>query len=91
MPPSAVEVPRSNFKAPASPLEAVLARIWAEVLKRDEVGTTDDVLGLGADSIHLFQIAARAKREGLRLSARLLMKSRTIAELARLLEKERAA
>ena len=48
----------------------------------DRVGRDDDLFALGADSIRLFQIAARANRQGIRLSARQLLEHRTVAALA---------
>jgi aryl carrier-like protein len=67
---------------PRNALEASLLRIWTGVLRSERVSTSDDLFDLGADSIQLFQIAARAGREGLRLTVRQLMQHRTIAELA---------
>lgn len=75
-----------TFVPPETPLETSLASIWADVLKLKRVGRTDELFRLGADSIHLFQIAARANRQGLRISARQLLDHRTIAELAAVLE-----
>ena len=54
----------------------------------DRVSRDSDLFSLGADSIHLFQIAARANRKGIRLSARQLLDHRTVAALAALLETE---
>ena len=76
------------FAAPQNPLEASLASIWAEVLKVERVSRDSDLFSLGADSIHLFQIAARANRQGIRLSARQLLDHRTVAALAAALEAE---
>ena len=76
------------FAAPKTPLEEALASIWAEVLKLDRVSRDSDLFSLGADSIHLFQIAARANRQGIRLSARQLLDRRTVGALAALLETE---
>jgi aryl carrier-like protein len=77
-----------TFVAPKTPLEEQLASIWAEVLKVDRVSRDTDLLSLGADSIHLFQVAARANRQGIRLSARQLLTHRTVAALAAALETE---
>ncbi len=76
------------FAAPKTPLEESLALIWAGVLKLDRVSRDSDLFSLGADSIHLFQIAARANRNGIRVSARQLLDHRTVAALAALLETE---
>ena len=54
----------------------------------DHISRDSDLFSLGADSIHLFQIAARANRKGIRLSARQLLDHRTVAAVAALLETE---
>lgn len=74
------------FEAPQTPLEESLASIWAEVLKLDRVSRDSDLFSLGADSIRLFQIAARANRQGIHLSVRQLLDHRTVAALAASLE-----
>jgi acyl-coenzyme A synthetase/AMP-(fatty) acid ligase/aryl carrier-like protein len=71
---------------PISPLEARIMEIWKDVLKLGAIGTNDDLLDLGADSIHFFQITARANREGIHIAAKQLLKHRTIAGLAAFLE-----
>ena len=76
------------FAAPKTPLEESLVAIWAEVLKAGHVGRDSDLFSLGADSIHLFQIAARANGKGIHLSARQLLDHRTVAALAAFLETE---
>jgi aryl carrier-like protein len=87
-----VSAPKEQaFAAPETPLEASLASIWAEVLKVDRVSRDSDLFSLGADSIHLFQIAARANRQGIHLSARQLLDHRTVAALAAALATERGA
>lgn len=80
--PDAARTVEAEYAAPASPTETTLCRIWAEVLGRPRVGTTDDLFSLGADSIQIFQIAARASREGLAVTARQMIASRTIGALA---------
>jgi amino acid adenylation domain-containing protein len=70
------------YVAPRSSLERQLADIWAEVLYLDRVGIEDNVFDLGADSIHLFQITARANRAGISLSPQQLLLHRTIAALS---------
>jgi acyl-CoA synthetase (AMP-forming)/AMP-acid ligase II len=40
-----------TFAAPRTPLENVLAGIWAEVLRLDRVGIDDDFFALGGDSL----------------------------------------
>jgi non-ribosomal peptide synthase protein (TIGR01720 family) len=68
--------------APAGEVEATLARIWAEVLRRDHVGVHDDFFALGGDSILSIQVILRAAKEGIRLLPRQMFAHGTIAELA---------
>ncbi|AUX23890.1 hypothetical protein SOCEGT47_044200 [Sorangium cellulosum] len=81
--PDAARAPRSDgHVAPRTDVEATLARIWAEVLRRGPVGVHDDFFAMGGDSIMSLQIIARANREGLRLSPKQIFAHRTIAALA---------
>ena len=49
--------------APRTPLEAMLTRIWTEVLELGEIGVLDDFLELGGDSLRAGQIVARVRAE----------------------------
>lgn len=71
-----------DVAAPISPVEEQLAQIWSDVLKCDEVGTSDNFFDLGGDSILVMQIVSRAARAGLRLTPKLIFKHQTIAALA---------
>jgi amino acid adenylation domain-containing protein len=84
LPASATEVaaPRAEPAAPRTPVEDILLRIWSEVLKRDDIGIDDDLFDLGADSLSIFQITGRARREGLKVAARDFFRNRTIAGVA---------
>jgi amino acid adenylation domain-containing protein len=75
-----------NFTAPETAMEVVLGKIWSDVLRLDRISVTDDLFALGADSINLFQITARANREGVPLVAKQLLANRTIRELGRCME-----
>lgn len=75
----------TDSAAPLSSLEEQLAQIWAEVLKRDAIGSHDNLFDLGGDSILVMQIVSRAARAGLRLTPKLIFKHQTIAELAAML------
>jgi non-ribosomal peptide synthase protein (TIGR01720 family) len=72
----------SSFSAPNSPVEQTLAKLWAQVLKLEQVGVNDNFFELGGDSILSIQIVAKASREGLRLTPKDLFQHQTIAELA---------
>lgn len=82
MPEARPSAPSPEIAAPRSATETVLAKIWCEVLKRDHVGVEDDLFDLGADSLAIFQITGRARRDGLKLTARDLFRNRTIAGVA---------
>jgi aryl carrier-like protein len=67
------------FVAPRSPEEETMAGIWAEVLRLKRVGINDNVFELGADSLHVFQITARANKAGIPVKPRQILQYRTIA------------
>ncbi len=66
----------------ATTAEAILAEIWAEVLRRPNVGLDDNFFALGGDSILSLQIIARAKRRGLKLTPKLVFQHQTVRSLA---------
>ncbi len=80
--PDAAQTAAEDFVAPTTPTEATLSKIFGEVLNLQQVGITADLLRLGADSIQLFQITARANRAGIKITARQLLQHRTAAALA---------
>jgi acyl-CoA synthetase (AMP-forming)/AMP-acid ligase II/acyl carrier protein len=79
----ALNLPEQNlFIAPRTPVEAKLATVCAEVLHLDRVSVHDSLFDLGADSIHLFQIIARAALVGIRLAPQQILRLRTVAAIA---------
>lgn len=76
----------TRYVAPASPREEAMARIWGEVLGLERVGRLDDLFSLGVDSILMFKIVARSVKDGLPVTAKLLMECRTPAALAERLD-----
>jgi len=81
--PDAQSAPAKADKVmPRTPVEETLIRIWTEVLRREDIGVDDDLFDLGADSLSIFQITSRARREGLKLAARDFFRNRTIAAVA---------
>jgi amino acid adenylation domain-containing protein len=72
-----------TFVAPRTPIEEILANIWAEVLGIKQVGISDNFFELGGHSIVATQIVSRI-RETLQveLMLRSLFESPTIAGLA---------
>ncbi|MDX6269055.1 MAG: hypothetical protein QOD28_278, partial [Acidobacteriota bacterium] len=71
----------AGYSAPRTPVEALLCRVWAEVLGREQVGIHDNFFELGGDSILSIQIGARAAQHGLTLTTRELFEHQTIAAL----------
>ncbi|HKH47076.1 MAG TPA: non-ribosomal peptide synthase/polyketide synthase, partial [Thermoanaerobaculia bacterium] len=67
---------------PRTPVEAVLAGIWAQLLHLPRVGIHDNFFELGGDSILSLQVASRARAEGLKVKSRDLFRFQTVAELA---------
>ncbi|MGH6949948.1 MAG: non-ribosomal peptide synthetase, partial [Vitreimonas sp.] len=69
-------------EAPRTPLQAQIAEVWEDVLGRSNVGVNDPIFALGADSLQIFRIAARLRKQGLAVEARDLMKNPTVATVA---------
>ncbi|HSM76734.1 MAG TPA: amino acid adenylation domain-containing protein, partial [Bryobacteraceae bacterium] len=80
-----------EFAAPRTPEEKTLASIWAEVLRLERVGIEDNLFELGADSLHIFQIAARANKAGIHVAPAQFLKYRTIASLLEQVRNSQAA
>ena len=74
---------------PETAEERQLASIWREILGVAEVGTTDNIFELGADSLLIFRIAARAQREHLPVTATMIFQHRSIAALCRALNTQK--
>jgi amino acid adenylation domain-containing protein len=70
---------QKEYVAPRTEQEKTLAAIWAEVLHLERVGIQDNLFELGADSLHIFQIVARAGKVGMKIPPALILKHRTIA------------
>ena len=64
LPPPDWEASEAAATPPQGPVEAVLARIWGEVLGRASIGRNDDFFALGGDSILAVQANARLRAAG---------------------------
>jgi amino acid adenylation domain-containing protein len=71
------------YEAPHTPVQEVLAGIWADVLGHERVGVNDNFLALGGNSLRVTQLNARI-RDALQveLSLRTTFEKPTVAELA---------
>jgi aryl carrier-like protein len=79
--PDTTPLAAEEFVAPSTATEVALTKIFEEVLNLAQVGANADLLKLGADSIQLFQITARANRAGIRITAKQLLQHRNAAAL----------
>ena len=85
-PPAFAAVAHERVFTPAeTPQQTKLAEIWADVLKLESVSITDSIFELGADSLLIFRISARANREGLPIQPAQIFQHRTIANLSSIL------
>jgi aryl carrier-like protein len=78
----APEAARAETVAPRTPVEEILAAVWAEVLRLDRVGIHDNFFTLGGDSILVIQAATRSRKRGVGFTPRQLFQNQTVAELA---------
>ncbi|MVU76664.1 amino acid adenylation domain-containing protein [Nocardia sp. ET3-3] len=74
----------TEYRAPTTELETVLAEIVAELLGRDRVGVHDSFFALGGDSILAIQLVSRARLRGIELTPLQVFEHRTVAALAAL-------
>ncbi|MER5783106.1 amino acid adenylation domain-containing protein [Streptomyces mobaraensis] len=81
----------TDDREPADATEALLCRIFAEVLDLPRAGVHDDFFRLGGDSITSIRLVGAARAEGLALSPRDVFEGRTPAGLAERARGEAAA
>ncbi|WP_327666847.1 amino acid adenylation domain-containing protein [Streptomyces sp. NBC_00485] len=67
---------------PRTPTERALAALWSVALGVDEVGVEHDFFALGGHSLLMLRIVAQARKQGMALSVRDLVRERTVARLA---------
>ncbi|WP_156763587.1 condensation domain-containing protein, partial [Mycobacterium scrofulaceum] len=73
-----------RYRAPTTPVEEILATIYAEILGVDHIGIDDSFFDLGGDSILSMQVVARARAAGLACRPRDIFVEQTVARLARI-------
>jgi len=77
------------FVPPRTPVEEVIARIWAEILDLEQVGIHDNFLECGGHSLLAAQVISRIRNTlAIELSLRSLFEAPKIAELAQQIETE---
>jgi acyl-coenzyme A synthetase/AMP-(fatty) acid ligase len=79
---------KQDVVAPRNPREKKLADICADVLRLEAFSVHDSLFDLGADSIQVFQIVARAADAGLDLAPKHVLAGRSVAAICEELERD---
>ena len=83
---------QTDFVAPRTPLEELLAAIWAEVLGVDRVGIHDNFFELGGHSLLAMQAIVRIQKQiSAVIPIRTLFGAPTIAEFAEVISNDKAS
>jgi amino acid adenylation domain-containing protein len=89
--PDAATETKTGPVAPRSPVEEVVAGIWAHVLKRDRVAVRDDFFALGGHSLLAAKVIGRVVQTlGVELPLRSIFERPTVEGLAALIEQSRS-
>ncbi|HEY4182358.1 MAG TPA: amino acid adenylation domain-containing protein [Kofleriaceae bacterium] len=75
----------AGYVAPRTPMEAVLARVWGELLGLEKIGARDNFFELGGHSLLAMRMIAGLRREGLALEVRALFATPTLEAVAAVL------
>lgn len=77
----------TEYVAPSSPEETLLAAIWQETLGIAKVGINDNFFELGGESLLGVKIVVKAKKMGLLVDPKQMFATPTIAQIAQSLNK----
>jgi amino acid adenylation domain-containing protein len=86
--PEPIETPLSDrYVAPRTPTEEAVARIWAEMLRRERVGVEENFFEIGGDSLLATRIVSRMRSTfEVDLPLRRFFETSTVAALAQRIE-----
>jgi aryl carrier-like protein len=80
----------TNYQAPQTELEQILAEVWAKSLGQDKVGVNDNFFDFGGDSLIASVLVNQLKyQHQIEVGLRELLAMPTIAQLSELLENRR--
>ncbi|MEB2320734.1 MAG: amino acid adenylation domain-containing protein, partial [Pseudomonadota bacterium] len=92
LPPTTPSITAAVFRPPATGTESIVANLWAELLRVEQVGRDDDFFDLGGNSLLATRLIARlARRLGLQVRLRELFDAPTLAGFARRVEEASTA
>jgi amino acid adenylation domain-containing protein len=92
LPAPEIAKPLSDRIAPRNWIEEVLAGIWSEVLRRDQIGIHDDFFELGGHSLVATQVASRIRQAfHIELPLRRVFECSTVALLAKAIATDKRA
>lgn len=81
------EEPVIEAVAPISSEEELLVEVWSEVMKSENISTTDDFFSVGGDSIKCILICSKVRTRGYALTIQDVLTHRTIQNISKKLTK----